>query len=71
MRLQIVSERTGKEIGWIRLAGDTASFSGPDAKKLFETYRDAGGWSPRETFDALGTGWSNGYVTIPARDRKP
>jgi hypothetical protein len=64
--LRLVSERTGRDIGWIRYDDAGAAFSGFDAQKLFESYQHVGGWTDIETFDALATGWSNGYVTIPA-----
>lgn len=63
--LQLISERTGSSVGWIKRSGDVVTFSDPDARKVFESYRRAGGWSATKTFDALATGWSNGYVTIP------
>lgn len=66
MRLRLNSQRTGSAVGWIQRDGDTVSFSDDDTRKLFTAYRHAGGWTTPETFDALATGWSNGYVTIPA-----
>lgn len=66
MNLRIIGERTGEEVGWIRLTGASVSFANAYAQKLFEAYRSAGGWTDQQTFDALATGWSNGYVTIPA-----
>ncbi len=65
--LRLVSERSGNDVGWISLDGDAVDFSDADARKVFESYRRIGGWTDSEAFEALSMGWSNGYVTIPAK----
>ena len=65
-RLQIVAQQSGKQVGWIALAGDAVAFSDTTAKKIFSTYKGALAADDRKTFATLATGWSNGYLTIPA-----
>lgn len=65
--LPIVAEGTGKQVGAIRLDGQSAAFDGDLAERIFRSQQRAGRWTERQTFDALASGWSNGYVTIPAQ----
>jgi hypothetical protein len=65
--LPIVAEGSGKQVGAIRLDGQVAAFDGDLAERIFRSCQRAGGWTAQQTFAALATGWSNGYVTIPAQ----
>lgn len=65
-RLEVIEQRSGKTIGSIQLRGDTVQLDGTAAHDVFHSLQRAGEWSDLETFDKLATGWSNGYVTIPA-----
>jgi len=66
-RLPIMSEAVGKQVSWIGIQDGTATFADALAEKLFSTYRDLLAVGDQETFDKLATGWSNGYLTIPAQ----
>jgi hypothetical protein len=65
-QLRVIEQSSGKVLGRITLgAGDTVEPSEGTAADVFAQYRKYFD-SDRATFDALGEGWSNGYVTVPA-----
>lgn len=65
--VKLISERTRQEIGRITL-GDSGEVSttGAIAAGVFRQQKRRHGNSDAEAFQALATGWSNGYVTILA-----
>lgn len=66
-KLPIIAQGSGKQVSWIGLENGAAVFADELAEQLFGTYRSLLDASDEETYDALATGWSNGYLTIPAR----
>jgi hypothetical protein len=63
--LRLVSERSSNELGRIELTDGVVAFSNDNARDVFTQFQRVANWSDQETFDALATGWSNGYITIP------